>query len=123
MRIRSPETAPWIHTLALALAIGLGLSLLTVPRLVWLVDHPESLAVVAAALSRLLGAGVSKVTRWHVPGRARRLTTERVHDRIDAVIDTLAYIQADLDTAANAVQRVRAEAQQVERDDEGRGRE
>ena len=105
------EIAPWVHTLTLAGAIAAIASTLHIPATAWLLEHPEVLGPAVAVLSRVLGIGVSRLPHFQGTDRSHHMTVDRVHRRIESVIDSLAYIQAECDTAADAAEQARKTAQ------------
>lgn len=110
-RVTRTEIAPWVHTLTLAGALAAIVSWLHIPAIAWLLEHPEALAGGVAIVSRLLGIGVSKLPHFQATDRRHTVAIDRVHQRIESVIDSLAYIQAECDTAADAAKRARQTAQ------------
>lgn len=113
-RLARHDVAPWIHTLTFGVIAAAAFTLLTGPRWTWLLAHPEALAGLVAAMSRLTGALVKRVPHLQTPDTRAATSTQLVHSRIASVIDTLAYVQAELDTMADAVHKTRARTQTLD---------
>lgn len=112
-RITRAQTAPWIHTLALFGIITAAFSWLHIPAIAWLLEHPEALAGAVALITRALGWGVGRLPHLQTGERAYVINIDRVHRRVESVVDSLSYIQAECDIAAEHAKAARQIAQKL----------
>lgn len=112
-RMTRTQTAPWIHSVALFGAITALFSWLHIPAIAWLLEHPEAMAGAVVFVSRALGWGVSRMPHLRTSERDYVISMDRVHRRIESVVDSLSYIQAECDTAADHAKAARQIAQNL----------
>ncbi len=117
------RVAPWTHAVMIGGVIVALASWPHIPAIAWLFNHPEALFGVVVTASRALGIGVSRSVSRVPPfnrstERDLHVSLDHLHGQVHSVIDSLAYIQAECDTAVEAAMTARGDAQTLSRERE-----